>query len=442
MNAILDFPVIAPESQPMPAAVAPLSIKETVLQQFRATEPGLIALADKYRRVAFDCSTTKGLDQAKTARLELREQGRYAVQRAEKRIKTEVNDLKATMAEEAARLIAIIEPVEAHVDGQIKAREEQLAAEKAERERIAAEAAAAAAKAEAERKARHEAGIAKIRSYVAQAAGRTASQIEAGIRYVQSVQIGPEWEEYSAQAQAELDATLGALRTLHADTLAREEREAEAARVAAENARVAAENARIAAELAEQRRAIEAQAAALKAQQEAAEREARAKREAEELAAQRAESERLEALATMRRQTLQTAQEIAQKMPECVESGGIEPDAANRIMGVVAALAADTAIEQASAPLVAFDAAVTAAVEAHRAAAPAPEPATLTLGAIGELLGFDLRYAFVAEVLKVPGTKAPKGPGYLFTATDKETLLYALADHLDGLIAKHCGAVD
>jgi hypothetical protein len=511
MNATLDFPPLdtaAPATTTTalatkPAAdIAPLSIKDTVLAQFRATEPGLIQLADKYRRVAFDCATTKGLDNAKAARLDLRENGRYAVQRAEKRIKAEVNDLKATMAEEAARLIAIIEPVEAHVDGQIKAREEQIAAEKAERERIAAEAAAAAAAVEAARKARHEAGLARIASYVTLAAGKTSSQIAAGISFVQETVCTDltAWEEYAGQAQAALDATLAALRTLHADTLAREEREAEAARVAAENARVAAENARIAAELAEQRRAIEEQAAALRAQQQAAEAEIaalkaeqarEAQRQADMAAAALRDQEAARAqrqadeLAAIHRHTLQSAQEIAEKMPECVESGGIDADAAKRIMGLVATITADTAIEQAKA-------ADSTGIEALRAAtpyadagvaallasvpeeitpeqdapqvlkaepatadatdratpattspsdgsmgagqaavaAPVAEVATLTIGAINDRLRCCSVTGAQLSALGIVGVKAAKGPGMLFTESQYRTIVCSLRDCL------------
>jgi len=181
-TAELDFPPIevppiaapAPKPAPVavvqPAAIAPLSIKDTVLAQFKDAEAGITTLADKYRNVAYDCTTTKGMADAKAARMDLRENGRYAVQRAEAKVKGEVNDLKRIMAGEVERLVGIVRPVEDAIDAQIKAREEQIAAEKAERERQAAE----AARIEAERRQRLEGGIATLAGYVQKAQGKTA----------------------------------------------------------------------------------------------------------------------------------------------------------------------------------------------------------------------------------------------------------------------------
>ena len=170
----IEFPEIEDPVVAAPAtAIAPLSIKATVLAQFSATETSLRALAEKYRAVAFDVSTPKGMNEAKAARLDLRENGRFMVERAEKKIKAEVNDLKATMSAEVDRLVSIVRPTEDAIDGQIKAREEQIAAEKAEAERRAAE----ALRLEAERKQRHEDGIATLAGYVDKARGKTAAQI-------------------------------------------------------------------------------------------------------------------------------------------------------------------------------------------------------------------------------------------------------------------------
>jgi len=77
----------AAEIERLPAVAAPAvasvtpSIKETVLAQFKDAEVSILALAEKYRAVAFDVTTTKGMNEAKAARLELREKGRFAVQR-------------------------------------------------------------------------------------------------------------------------------------------------------------------------------------------------------------------------------------------------------------------------------------------------------------------------------------------------------------------------
>ena len=228
-------------------AVAP-SIKDTVLAQFKAAEVEILALAEKYRAVAYDVTSTKGMDAAKAARLELRERGRFAVQRAEKSVKSDVNDLKRVMADEVERLVAIVQPVEEAIDAQIKAEEARKAAAKAERDRI-----------EAERVAAHEAGIAKILGYLArcQGADMTAERIAKGIDMLAGVSFGPEWQEFAAPAANAQGETLAAMRTLHAHVVEREEeaRRVEAARIEreAEQDRQAAENARVAAELAELR---------------------------------------------------------------------------------------------------------------------------------------------------------------------------------------------
>lgn len=274
MNAaILDSPPIeAPPlaAAPAPALVAvvppvaalPLTIKETVLAQFAVAEKAVVALAEKYRAVAFDVTTTKGMTEAKAARQDLRENGRFLVQRAEKSVKDDVNSLKKVMADEVERIVGIVKPVEDAIDAQIKAEEERKAAAKAERERI-----------EAERVAAHEAGIAKIRAYLAhcQQPGMTAERIGKGIDMLAAVTFGPEWQEFAVKAAEAQAETLTAMRELHTAAVEREAAaaQAEADRIAreAEQQRQAEENARVAAELAAQKAALDAQAAELAARE-------------------------------------------------------------------------------------------------------------------------------------------------------------------------------
>ena len=209
MNDTLEFPPIEAPS----AALAPASIKSAVLAQFADAERTVTALADKYRRVAYDCTTTAGMAAAKAARMDLRENGRYAVQRAESRVKTEVNDLKRVMADEVARIVEIVRPVEEAIDQQIKAREEQVAAEKAERERQAAE----AARLEAERRQRLEDGITTLEGYVTKAKGWTAAKMAEGIAFVDRIVIEPaHWQEYTERAAVTLAKTRETLRAMHA----------------------------------------------------------------------------------------------------------------------------------------------------------------------------------------------------------------------------------
>ena len=247
-------PVPAPVAAPAPASVAavPMSIKQAVLAQFRAAETAIVALAAKYRDVAYDVTTTKGMNEAKAARLELREKGRFALQRTEKAVKADVNDLKRVMADEVDRLVKIVQPVEDAIHAQITAEEERKAREKAERER-----------AEAERVAGHRERLAKIAGYLThcQQPGMTAARIQTGIDMLAAAAVGgPDWQEFAAEAVELQRTTLDAMRALHAAAV---EREAEAARLEAqrqEQARVAAEQARIAAELAAKQEAVRAEA--------------------------------------------------------------------------------------------------------------------------------------------------------------------------------------
>ena len=247
MSAQLDFPVIAPSQAAAPAETKQ-TFAEIVRAQYAAEEPIMKALAAKYKGVAFDCSTTKGLDAAKAARLELREQGRFKLQRTADATKTEANDLKRVIDAESARLIAIVKPVEDEVDSQIKAEEERKAAEKAERERLAAEL-----------KAHHDGKIATIRACADRARGLPSDRIANGIAQVDALAFGEDCGDFLAQYETAKAETLAAMRTLLDEAKARE---------AAEALRL--ENERVAAELAAQREALEKQAAELLSQRMAA----------------------------------------------------------------------------------------------------------------------------------------------------------------------------
>lgn len=254
-----------------PAAVtaAPLSIKDAAVAHLRAQEPAIVELAERYREVAFDMSTTKGLNAAKAARLDLRENGRFAIQRGRDATKDLLNDAKKNVEAEAERLIGLVKPVEDNVHAQIEVREAAIKAEKAEREQR-----------ERDRKRAHEERLAALRGYVARAQGLSADRIGNIIVALEAIVIDPPaWEEFFAQANEAKDETLASLRALHARTLAAEAEAAERERQRIEQARIAEEQ--------------RAEAARLKA---AAEALARQQQEAAaELARQRAEIERQQA---------------------------------------------------------------------------------------------------------------------------------------------------
>jgi hypothetical protein len=78
MNETLEYPTIIESNTLVPA---PLSMTQAALAPLTQIETGLRALAERYRAVAFDLTTPKGMADAKAARHDLRENGRYAGQR-------------------------------------------------------------------------------------------------------------------------------------------------------------------------------------------------------------------------------------------------------------------------------------------------------------------------------------------------------------------------
>ncbi|MFA9284061.1 hypothetical protein ACCQ08_04720 [Comamonas sp. SY3] len=224
------------------------SINDAALALFTPLEADMTALAAKYRNVAYDMTTTKGAKAARDARLELRESGRFAIQRLRDQTKGQLNDCKTVIETEATRLIAIVEPAEVAIDKQIKAHEQKLADEKAAKE-----------KAEAARVQKHTDAIATIAGYSDKARGLAVERIEAGITYVRGIDVSAAvFEEFAERAAGEKAATIARLEQLAADR-----RSADAAEAQRQ------ENERVAAELAAQQRKLDEQAAELARQREA-----------------------------------------------------------------------------------------------------------------------------------------------------------------------------
>lgn len=252
MNDTLDLPPI--EAAPMPVATQPAApepgtLKATALASFVAIRSHAAKLAEKYRAVAYDVTTPKGMAAAKDARLELREEGRFAVQRLRDRLKDEANDLKRVVSDEAEAVIKIIAPVEDAIHAQITAEEERKKAEKAEATRILAE-----------RQQKQADGVAGIRAYLGRAqtaADMTAERVGNGIKMLEGMTFAADdWLDPVAAANAQCE-TLEGLRTLKATLLAREieadrleaqrlQQEAERAELERQAAAMRAEQARIA----------------------------------------------------------------------------------------------------------------------------------------------------------------------------------------------------
>ena len=264
MSELADFPTI--EAMPMPTAVtevldaAPAAkhetaialVRRTTLAELTAVERGIAKLKADHGATDYDITTPKGLQLAKDRRLAVREV-RYQIPHAVKARKAELKEVSEALESEAERITAELLKIETPHDEKIKAREKQLADEKAERERI-----------EDERLKKHSQELAVIRSFLGhcQQPGMTAARIQSGIDTLAVQTYTTEhWQEFAVQAANAQCETLEAMRVLHAQAT---EREAEAARLEAQRV----ENERVAREQAEQRAELDRQAAVLRAEQQ------------------------------------------------------------------------------------------------------------------------------------------------------------------------------
>jgi hypothetical protein len=286
---------------------------------------------------------------------------------------------------EAERLIGLVKPREDALDTDIRNREAEIEAEKAEKARI-----------EAARVEALQAGVARLLSYSDRAIGQPAEKIAQAITALEAMHFHEDrWQEFTTRAAAARDDTLAKLRVLHGQAL-------EAERLRAENERL---------------------------QAEAAER----RRQAEELAAQRAESERLEALAAANRAAL--AASIAGHGTVVVTPNGTVADAGT---GEILAPIRPDDPEAAPAPTLedmgaekpdVQDAVGVAEVNPQPSlpAAGSDEP-TVKLGDLNARLGFTMTEAFVRDTLKIQPVPS-KGRAVLIAEA-------ALPDLRDSLIRR------
>lgn len=230
----LSFPeIVEPplaDSTPAPAPVAAELVDKAeitggkVLVAYNRTAAALADLTTRYKDAKFDLTTTKGDKAARQARAELVTL-KADLERKRLELKRPALDFGKKIDAEAARIQEQILALHGPIDAQIKADEERREKERQERERI-----------ENERKAKHETGIATIRGYLQKAQGLTAERIANGIKLLEDMAFGDEWEEFAGQATTARDETLASLRKLHADTLAAEKQAVEDARIRKEHA--------------------------------------------------------------------------------------------------------------------------------------------------------------------------------------------------------------
>lgn len=371
------------------------TLKDTALASFVPIEAHMRTLAARYANVAYDVTTPKGMKDAKAARLVLRDEGRYAVQRLQKRLKDEANDLKRTLDSKADELIAITMPVEAAIDGQIAAEETRREAEREEKARI-----------ERERVSALEAKLADLSVWIerCKAPGMTSERIALGIDALKAAEfVAADWAEFLPRALARKAEVLEVMSDMGHAALARE---MEAARLDAqrlENERIAAEQRAEAERLAEQQRLLAEQAAELQRKAEALAEQERAAAQA--LIDNAAEAERL---AEQRRA------ELATELVDELIAASAAP------IGVPIAAEHLPALQQLSdwaernydaadyIPPAVTDGEPQPQTEAEIKAAngpevdPLPEPATLKLGTISARLGFAVTAAFLQSLDLTP----------------------------------------
>ena len=239
--------------QPPPvSAVAKIDLMALALSRFGEWRAGAAALVERYRAVVFDLSTPKGYAELTKAIAEVRAP-RFAAQNVSKASKSELASISKAIGAEEAAVAAYLADTEVRL---VKLRDDhdaKVAAEKAERERIAAE-----------RAQKQADGVAGIRGYLTRAqtaADMTAERVGKGIELLEAMTFAADdWLDPVAAANAQCE-TLEGMRALHTTLQAREEAAAAAEAQRLENERVAAELAAAQAKLhAEQQRIAKLQA--------------------------------------------------------------------------------------------------------------------------------------------------------------------------------------
>lgn len=228
-----------------------LQIIERALVEFSAVEAGLAVLRNDYQNIVYDVATTAGMNEAKAARVALREP-RYEIERIRKSAKAPLLALGKKLDSDAARITAEIEKLEGPIDAQIKAEESRKEAEKQ-------------AKIEAEQKR-----VADIQERIEELRGcqmltvASGSMLIAGhISDLEALPVDETFAEFRQQAEDAKAAGLARLNALCDAAVAHEQEQdrikaerAELERLRAEQAkRDAEERAKLAAEAEEQRKA-------------------------------------------------------------------------------------------------------------------------------------------------------------------------------------------
>lgn len=262
----------------MNAQIKDIPTVVTEIAEYSQTAAALSDLRHRFLGIAFNVSTTKGMDEAKKARQEVKGY-RTSLEAKRKEIKAPALERCRLIDDEAKTITAALLELEEPIDQQIKAEEARKEAEKA-----------AKAEVERQRVAAIRVQIETIKNHAAFAVGKSADAILKILSGVEGFEIGEDFQEFKPEAEQAKAETLDKLKTLHT---AQVEHEAEQARIAAERAELA--------KLRAEAEAREREAAAARAEQERKDREARAEQERKDREAREAlEREQAEKLAAER----------------------------------------------------------------------------------------------------------------------------------------------
>lgn len=240
----------------MNAQIKDIPTVVTEIAEYSQTAAALSDLRHRFLGVAFNVSTTKGMDEAKKARQEVKGY-RTALENKRKEIKAPALERCRLIDDEAKTITAALLEIEEPIDQQIKAEEARKEAEKA-----------AKAEAERQRVAAIRTQIDTIKNHAAFAVGKSADAILKILSGVEGFEIGEDFQEFKPEAEQAKAETLDKIKALHE---AQVQHESEQARIAAERAELT----RLRAEA----EAREREAAAARAEQERKDREARAEQE-------------------------------------------------------------------------------------------------------------------------------------------------------------------
>lgn len=249
----------------------------TAIQEYSKTDAALADLAGRFKGMVYDVTTPTGMQEAKTARAEIRGY-RVDLEKVRVEIKAPALERCRLIDAEAKRITAVLVELEDPIDQHIKSEERR-------KEREAMEAAMEKQRALDAIRARVDA----IKQMPAACVGRAAVEIDALVNSLLAQPIGADFGDFRVEAEDAKRATLSQMSAMLAGVRAQE---AEAERINTERAELARLRADQAARESESRARLEAE--------ERAAREARAAEEARHQAERdrlRAASEAQEATA-------------------------------------------------------------------------------------------------------------------------------------------------